>query len=224
MNGIENITARITAEAEEYCRAVSARAEEQVSSILSEADAEVKKRSAAIKEAQTKECAAVLERASSSAEILKKTIMLDAEGKALDRAFELAHERLATVSGERYLAFLIRTLDAAVDMLGAPEDDGFGYEVPEPNTYTVVLSEADLESYSAELCKQAQTKVASKGCTLRACAGLAPGERGFILRRGEAEVNCTLSLMLKTARPSLEAEIYATLFPQAFREKLGKSF
>lgn len=224
MNGIENITARIMAEAEEYVRSVESRAEEQLRSIIAEADAEIQKKCAEIEESGRAECAAIIERALSSSAVLNKTILLDAKGKALDRTFELAQERLSSVDGERYFAFLSNALDKAIDRLGAPEDDGFGYEVSDPDTYTLILNGAELERYGSKLCTGAEEKVRAMGCTLRAVAGLDESERGFILRRGEAEINSTLSLILKTARPSLEAKVYRILFPASplFEKSFGK--
>lgn len=212
MNSIENITSKIMGDAQGYADGVRTNAEAQCRRIIDEAKESADNIYSELKEKGRKECEAVMVRAASSADVLDRNILLDAKSTKIDRAFEAAEKLLSGLAQDRYFAFLIRALSEAIENIGAAEDDGFGYELSEPDVFTVFLCEKDSSELGAALIKAAQAKAKSKGCKVVLSKENIDTLGGMIVRRGDVEVNATFEMLLKNAREKYVSEVSRILF------------
>ena len=213
MNGIENITAKIRRDAQAYAERTLANAKERADEILDTYRRQAEAIYAEERAKGAREQAGVAERAVSSAEVLERNILLDARNALLQQAFTEAEAQLHALSAEEYTVFLKSCLGAAIDTLNAPEEDGFGYEPENPDLYRLSLNSRDSAQYGQALLSAVEKQVVARGCRITLTEEDDSIDGGFILKRGEAEVNCTLALLLKNARRDLEAEAYRVLFP-----------
>jgi len=194
MNGIEKISQKILAEAQERAAGMTAEAEREAKSLLDEARAAAEKECAEIR-------AAAEQRAQTAAELAQQNAA--AEGRRrisaeknvmINRAFELAQKKLLELPDGEYTVLLAR--------LAAQAYEGGDAEL--------VFSEKDRGR-----CGQAVTDAANAalgGAHLRLAEDAAPISGGVILRRGKIEINCALEVMIRLLSEELSPQISECLF------------
>lgn len=212
MSGIEKITRKITADAENYSAEVKKNADSQAEQMLSEAAARAEKAYGDIISKAARECDAVIARSVSSADILERNILLDAKSTLTEKAFEKALTALSELDAERYSEFLVRKLTEAINAIGDAEDDGYGYDVKDPDLYVVTLNKADTAKYSTMLSDKLSAVVKAKKCRLAFSDKNADIKGGFLLRRGEIEINASFETLIENARGTVTADVCRTLF------------
>ena len=212
MNSIESITSKIISDTREYASGVKSNAEAQCKRIIDDARERAEKSYLDLVEKGKKECEAVIVRAASSADVLDRNILLDAKSAKIDQVFEQAGERLSSLDKKRYLDFLERTLKEAIGSIGRAEDDGFGYEVKDPDLFIVFLNKKDRDRLGKELISAAAPYAKKNGCAVALADACADTSGGLIVRRGDVEINATFEILLRDAREKYTAEISRVLF------------
>ncbi len=212
MNGIEKITSQIIADAEKYEKKVRENCLEQCD-IARNTE---KERADAVCEEERKkcdiECAGVAERAISSAKVIERNILLDAKNARIDGIFKLARERLEDLDEEVYLSFLEKNLKKAVELLNAPEEDGFGYDGADTGIYTLILNKNDKAEFGEKLLKNTEDLISGRACSMVLSDKCAEICGGFILSRCERELDCSFETLLREASQTMRQEINAILF------------
>lgn len=197
MNGIEKITERITAEADEAVAAVLAQAEQAAEETRA---AYQKKADEAYEErmnAGKTDIRQGAERAERAAKLQGRKDALALKQSLLERAYDRAKEKILALPEQEYTAFLsAQAGNAAVT----------GHE-------KVVVNSQD-RSMGEEIVRGANAILAKRGLP----AGLTLSDEngdfsgGLKLREGSVEVNCTVDTLLALSRNALDAEIASVLF------------
>ena len=198
MNGIEKITARITAEAEEAAAAVIAGATEAAAAVT----AEYEKKAAAAYEARLAAGKAELEqdaqRLDRAARLDGKKDVLALKRSLLEKAYEAAKEKILSLDGDAYAAFLARECGKAAVS---------GHE-------QVILNAKDRAAHGEAVVKAANELLAARGLpgALTLSDDVRDFSGGVVLREGAVEVNSTLDSLLELGRNALDAEVAGVLF------------
>ena len=197
MNGIEKITERITAEADEAVAAVLAQAEQAAAETRA---AYQKKADEAYEErmnAGKTDIRQRAERAERAAKLQGRKDALALKQSILERAYDRAKEKLLALPEQEYTAFLsAQAGNAAVT----------GHEQVVVNGQDRSMGEEIVRGANAILAKRGLPA----GLTLSDESGDFSG--GLKLREGSVEVNCTVDTLLALSRNGLDAEIASVLF------------
>ena len=146
--------------------------------------------------------------------------MLATESALVDEAFEAARAAIRSLPAEKYTAMMAGLLAAALLEQTATEAENcllYGEEELTPiDRYEVLMNAQDRDRVGAEIIAQAKGKLASKLPTdqldkLTLSSQAAAIDGGLILRVGDIESNCSLSLLLKQLREELEGEVSRAL-------------
>lgn len=197
MQGIENITGRIQADAQS-----------EIDRILADAQAEAEKIRAGYTSRGDREVADILargERAAqergsrlvSAAQMEARKLTLAAKQEVLEQAFDLALDQLLALPEEDYIALLA----------GLAAKAGEGNEA-------IILNAADRDKVGAQVVAKANELMSAAGKTgrftlsdqTRAIRG------GLLLSDGAVEVNCALETLVRLERGELTGEVSKLLF------------
>ena len=181
MNGIEKITQRISAEAQT-----------EIDRLLSEARAEADK-IAAKYQAQADAAAEREERLAGTAQMEARKAALAAKQEMVEKAYELALQKLCSLPEEKYAAVLAELLIQA-SSTGKEE---------------VIFSEADRRKTGKAAVEKAN-KDGGKKLTLSGETRSIPG--GFILRSENVEVNCAFDTLVRLQKAETAGEVVKKLF------------
>lgn len=191
MNGIEKITGKILDEARDYAAKTEADAKTEAAGIIAEAE---KAASGLIDEARLqaeKEARSMAERAGSSAGLAGRNTVLEAKNTLIDRAFDLAKQKILNLDRDSYGALLASLLaEAAADV-----PDG---------RYVMSVNAKDRET--------AQRVIDGAAVDVLLSDYDADIEGGFILRRGDIEINCSVEKIIGGLRRILESDVFKVLF------------
>ena len=195
MNGIEKITARITAEANEAAAAVIAEAEKTAGEIRAAYQKKADEAYEARMNEGNTEVRLGAEREQRAAKLQSRKDTLALKQSILERAYGRAKEKLLALPEEKYTAFLASQAGHAAVT---------GHERIVINSQDRSMGEAIVRG--AILTERGLPA----GLTLSDESGDFSG--GLKLREGSVEVNCTVDTLLALSRNSLDAEIAAILF------------
>ncbi len=221
MIGLEKVTGKILADAEADAYAVLAEAEADCAAVTARMEAEIEAERERLREASDKECQAIILRAKSSAGMAKRDAILAARAAILDEAYATAEREIRAMSGDAYLDLLCKMLRTSLLQQLESEEDSlrlYGEDIA-PETYEVLLSDRDRSIYGFRLLRVFRTGLGSKfPASALDKLVLAPEGRGtdidggLILRCGDVETNCTLSMLLAQNRRETEAKVNQILF------------
>ena len=197
MNGIEKITARITAEANEAAAAVIAEAEKTAGEIRAAYQKKANEAYEARMNEGNTEVRLGAEREQRAAKLQSRKDTLALKQSILERAYSRAKEKLLALPEEKYTAFLASQAGHAAVT---------GHERIVINSQDRSMGEAIVRGANAILTERGLPA----GLTLSDESGDFSG--GLKLREGSVEVNCTVDTLLALSRNSLDAEIAAILF------------
>lgn len=198
MNGLDRITSRIIAEAEEETKIVLDEAKEKADAVLKEFEAKAK-------EEYDSRFAAGKEEIRQNYQRIERTMTLDAKKDSLSlkqemivRAYEMAKNKILNLDEKDYVAFLARQAGNAA-ITGNEE---------------VILNENDSRSIGEKVVASANSILKERGIpqNLKLSADSRPISGGLMLKEGDVEVNCSLDTLLELSRNSLDAEIAGILF------------
>jgi V/A-type H+-transporting ATPase subunit E len=198
MNGIEKITDRIAAETAGEAKALLDRAQQEAASIRqgyeAVADQEYKDTLAQGK----KDAAERVERLGGVAQLEARKLNLAARQEMLDKAFDLAMEKLLTLPEDEY-AKLLTSLALRASSTG---------------TEALVFSTTDRARYGKRVVLQANEQLESQGKTaaLTLSEESRPFRGGLYVQNGKIETNCTFSTLLRLQRQQMAGEVAKVLF------------
>lgn len=223
MRGLENITAKIVSDAENDARvklsAASAeceklradyekRADELRERMLSEAEAEAELR---------------VQRAKAACAVSKRNAILSAKSESVDAAFSAAAAEVFAMDAEKYRALLVGLVCSALtNQVNAEKNELENYGDAELCTYDsfeIAMNKSDLAAHGEAVIEgvrrasigRLDPSVTEKLSLSKKAANI---DGGVIIKYGEMEINCSLSMIFSGLRASLESEIYNILFTQ----------
>lgn len=197
MNGIEKITARIQAEAQADIDRVLSDAKEQAAQIAAKFQAQADAERAEQASRNEKAAAEREERLVSVAQMEARKVTLAAKQEMVDKAYELALQKLQKMPEKKAVKVLTSLLVQA-----APDGQG-----------SVVFSADDRERVGEAAVKQANE--ALKNGKLTVAKETRPIQGGFILVNGSVEVNCTFDTLVRLQRTETAGAVAKQLFPEA---------
>ncbi len=191
MNGIENIIARITSEAEQNAARIISCAEAEAAEIRSEYDKKCAEKKAEIIARGEKLAAERESRIRGGFELAARKELLTKKQELISRAFDAAKAKLDALSSEELVSTLA-TLGLRAANGGAGE---------------IILSPETRREYGEKVLSAcADNKNIRLAVETRAIGG------GLILRDGAAEVNCSFAALVESLRDALSREISDILF------------
>lgn len=225
MNGIEKITEKIISEARQKASEITENARVAALGISKDYAKKADAARRAIDSAAEAEAEAMIERAKASVDTVQRNALLEKQAEIIDSVFEEAYTSIRSLPDDKYLSFLIHLASAALSeqvntheeslrLYGADEDE------PEIESYDIILSKADRDRFADSLINELRRSVIGRippevVDKVRVSENTANIDGGLILRYGDIESNCSLALMLKGIRESLEGQVSSILFSRA---------
>lgn len=200
MAGVKSITDRILSDAKAKCEDIYSQAEREADGIraaaASDAFAARERRLARARE----DAARARERRIMAAHMEEKKVLLAAKQALLGEAFAGAREHILALPVSEYEEFL-------VGLIVTYSEDG---------AEEVLLSAKDKARLDGKrFINRANEKLKRDGLAkpaLQLAEEDLEADAGFVLRRGDVEINCTLDALLAQKREGLEQELSVILF------------
>lgn len=198
MNGIENITGRIEADAQAEIDRIQADAAREAEKIRAGYAARAQREASDILTRGEKTAAERGSRLVSAAQMEARKMNLAAKQEVLDKAFALALEKLTQLPEEEYVALLAGLAVSAASTGGEK----------------LIFSPADRARYGVKVATRANAALEAAGRT----GALTLSEQtreirgGLILSDGSVEVNCALETLVRLSRSEITGEVSKLLF------------
>ena len=193
MNGIEKITQRITADAQAEIDRVLGAAREEAARITARMTAEADAVAAELAAKNEKSAAEHEERLVSAAQMEARKVQLAAKQEMLEKAYELALEKLCAMPAEQYTAVL-------ADLMVKASSTG---------TESVIFSAEDREKVGKAAVEKAN---AVSGKQMVLSDEIQPIKGGFILKDQNVEVNCTFETLVRLQKAETAGAVAKKLF------------
>ncbi len=198
MNGIERITQRIAADANQEAGATLAQAREEACEITARYRTQA---AAETEQALEKGRQRAQERRSrliSAAEMEGRQELLTVKQELLDKAFTLALDRLCSMPEQDYID-LLAALTAQASVTGREQ---------------LILSPMDRTRYGVRVATKANGILSQQGRTAELTLSQQARDfrGGVILSDGDVEVNCTFETLVRLARSTAAGEVARVLF------------
>lgn len=194
MNGIEKITQRITADTQTEIDAILANARARAEEITAQSKAQAAAEGAELTARGKKAAAELEERLVSSAQMEARKVALAAKQEMVERAYVLALEKLNAMPDKQYTA-------TVADLLTQAAPDGKGSVIFAP----------DVKERIGEAAVAQANKVLQGSLTL--AEETRPIGGGFILSRGNVEVNCTFETLVRLQKAETAGAVLKCLLP-----------
>lgn len=195
MNGIENITAKIQADARQEMDAILAAAQAEAAGIMAGYEAQAKAEAETILARGEKAAAERVERLASMAQLECRKAVLGVKQEVIEAAFARAREKLLALPQEEYVALLA---DLAIQAGATGREK-------------LIFSQADRARVGKAVVIAANDRLGAAG-TLTLAEETRPITGGFILSDGAVEVNCTFDVLIRLQRGALAGEVAKVLF------------
>lgn len=194
MNGIEKLTEKIAADAQAEIDAILAEAKEKADAITADYAQRAENLAADVIAKGTCAARQQEERLVVMADMERRKDLLAAKQKMVDKAFDLALEKLCSLNDEEHVALLTKLALSAVSS---------GRE-------QMIFSQKD----RTRIGKAVVTAVndALPKCSLTLSEQTRPMRGGFILSDSAVEVNCTFETLVRLQRGKIAGEVSQTLF------------
>ena len=198
MTGIEKITARIQADAQQEIDAVLAEANRQAAEINARYAAQAKQAEAEILEKSRQSAAELRQRRNSSAQMDAKKQELAAKQALLDEAFQLAYEKLTQLPEGEY-GDLLANLAVRASVSGKEQ---------------LIFSQADRAAFGGKVTAKANGLLAKAGKTAELTLSPTTGDfqGGLLICDGDVEVNCTFETLVRMVRNEVVGDVTKALF------------
>ena len=219
MTGLEKVTGKIIADAEADARATMARAEAECQAVREKYKKQADAEDARLREAAERECAALITRGKSSAAIAKRNVILETRSRLLDEAYQRAEKEIRNLPAEQYKQLLAGMLKGALRRQLEDEKENlrlYGEDVS-PEAYEILLNSRDRKNFGQYLLDEVQNGLATKAGLsdfrrVRLASDTADISGGLILRCGDVESNCSLSMMFSEVRQRTKGKVADILF------------
>lgn len=221
MTGIEKLIDKILADAKADADAVLEKASESCAEIKATHAARVASEEARLRENAAKECESLVTRARSSAAMAKRNVMLEARAALVREAYATAEKEIRNLTAEEYLELLVLMLKGAIKRQIKAEQESMEMygEDTTADVYEVSLNRRDREQFGQALLdgiKRTQVgKINMNVLEKLTLSGQdARIDGGLILRCGDIEANCSISMLLAEVRRATEVKVSEILFPK----------
>ncbi|HPQ77262.1 MAG TPA: V-type ATP synthase subunit E [Synergistales bacterium] len=191
---LADIKAKIEADAKAEAEEITGRFKEQADEILAAARLESEKIQKRLEEKIRSEETEVRRRKKIVADLEARKLDLGARRELIEMTFDKALVVLSRTPDARYLAFM----------------EGLMAEGAVTGEEEVLLAKGEkrvtnrwIEEFNEKYNKR-----------LSLSEEMVPGSGGFVLRRSDINVNCTLEVLLRWAREDMEAEVVSRLFSE----------
>ena len=196
MNGIERITARLDADTQAEIDRIRENAKAEAEKVAQGYRTQMESETAELRERSRRAAAEREERLVSAAQMEARKTALAARQEMVDKAYDLALEKLCSLPEEQY----IQTV-AALLVQAAPDGKG-----------EVIFSKEQRERVGTAAVALANSRLGDG--TLTVSAQTRPLKGGFILSNGRVEVNCSFDTLVRLQRAETAGEVAKRLFPQ----------
>ena len=193
MNGIEKITQRIQSDAQAGIDRVLSEARTQAAEITAKYKAQADAEAAQIAAKNEQAAAEREERLAGTAQMEARKLALAAKQEMVEKAYDLALQKLSRLPQEKYIAVLAELL-AEASSTGKEE---------------VIFSPRDRQAVGKAAVEQAN-KAAGKKLTLSGETRDIQG--GFILRAENVEVNCAFDTLVRLQKAETAGAVARKLF------------
>ncbi|MBE6653453.1 MAG: hypothetical protein E7610_08590 [Ruminococcaceae bacterium] len=219
MTGLEKVIGKIIADAEADAKEILDHAEAECAAIREKYEARREAELEALREANDRECQALIVRAKSSAAMAKRNAILEARAAILNEAYAAAEKQIRSMNGEQYVDFLCKMLRSAMKRQLEGEADSlrlYGENIS-PAKYEVLLNNRDRDYYGDKLMEVFLSGMGAKlppeaRAKIRLAGETVPIDGGLVLRAGAVETNCSLSMLLAESRRETETRVSRILF------------
>lgn len=198
MNGIEKITQRIAADAQQEADGILAEAQSQADAVTARYQAEAQQLSDGILAKGKALAAQRRSRLVSAAEMERRQQNLAVKQELLDKAFELALDKLRNLPEDEYVELLAQ-LAAKASSTG---------------TEQIILSRGDRARYGLKVAVRANLLLVKAGKVglLTLSQQSRDFRGGLVLSDGDVEVNCTFETLVRLARNTVSGDVAKVLF------------
>ena len=190
---IDNITSRILSDAKNTADSSLMNAENTKKEIINKANSEAEVIIKTESERAAKDAVDLKNRRVSAAELQGRKMLLSAKQEAIKKSFTAAIDKLKVMPEDKYLSFL------AQEIVKIPNCEG-----------SIVLNAKDRENIGERLVKTVNEKLGAEKVALSKNTVKASG--GFVLKRGNVEINSTFETLLDSMKDELTGEIANALF------------
>ena len=190
---IENITSRILSDAKNNADSSLTNAENTKQEIINKAKSEAEVIIKTESERAAKDAVDLKNRRVSAAELQGRKMLLSAKQEAIKKSFTAAIDKLKVMPEDKYLSFL------AQEIVKIPNCEG-----------SIVLNAKDRENIGERLVKTVNEKLGAEKVALSKNTVKSSG--GFVLKRGNVEINSTFETLLDSMKDELTGEIANALF------------
>lgn len=190
---IDNITSRILSDAKNTADSSLMNAENTKKEIINKANSEAEVIIKTESERAAKDAVDLKNRRVSAAELQGRKMLLSAKQEAIKKSFTAAIDKLKVMPEDKYLSFL------AQEIVKIPNCEG-----------SIVLNAKDRENIGERLVKTVNEKLGAEKVALSKNTIKSSG--GFVLKRGNVEINSTFETLLDSMKDELTGEIANALF------------
>lgn len=192
MAGVQAITDRIIADATAQANSIMETARRQIAENEHKTDAQIRAQTEAILRQADLDCQEEARRARAIADLESRKGALREKRKVIGEAFALARQKILGMREDEYAGFLFTLLKQS------GVDGG-----------TVWVSQRDSRYFTDGFMQRAKSEI-SPDLTLGGVLDSLPN--GFVLKSGDAQINCTVDFVLKQATEELEGDVARILF------------
>ena len=227
MNGIEKITERIEGDAQREIDAVLNAARAEAEGITQRYQAQAGRESADLVARGEKAAAERVERLGSVAQLEARKLALAAKQEMLDRAFELALQKLCTLPDEEYIELLaaltVKAAQSGKEQVIFSRKDRSRVGKAVVTRANEMLAKQVAPKLPDELTDTKAgailDRVVTGASAILAGTGMLtlaeetrPIRGGVILSDGDVEVNCTFETLVRLQREAMSGEVAKALF------------
>lgn len=221
MTGVEKITDRIAADAAKEAQATLGAAEVECRKLAEEyGNRTIGERDRVAERAQA-EGQRMIERAKSTADMNHRAVLLAAKSALIDEVYEKARVKILDTDFGKYRELLTALLVSALLELAKSEETSaaLGDETEPYDRIEVLFNHDDREKYGAAVVAEVRrrnerrigTARLEKLCLSEDTAAI---DGGLVIRYGNIETNCSLSVLLAEMRRETEGKVASILFPE----------
>lgn len=221
MTGVEKITDRIAADAAKEAQATLGAAEVECRKLAEEyGNRTIGERDRVAERAQA-EGQRMIERAKSTADMNHRAVLLAAKSALIDEVYEKARAKILDTDFGKYRELLTALLVSALLELAQSEEASaaLGDETEPYDRIEVLFNHDDREKYGAavvtEVRRRNERRIGAarleKLCLSENTAAI---DGGLVIRYGNIETNCSLSVLLAEMRRETEGKVASILFPE----------
>ena len=219
MRGLDKIIDRILADAKARARDILEAAGAECRAMAEEYATRAEQIRADLADAAESRGEQIVSRAKSAAAMERRALLAVTKAALIDEAFCAARAEVLDTDFGKYRELLTALLAGALveEAKNTDRAIAFGDEVAEFDSYEVLLNEADRAAYGAAVVEGAKRAAlryigAERAEKVRLSPETADIDGGLILRYGDIEFNCSLSMLMSQMRRTLEHKISAILF------------